>query len=247
MVDVKQHITIGMFCFYCARPESKSAILFVNSKLFEEGLLTTDGVHNLLPILLFCYKVGTVDVNLQNGVFVLAYPLVVASIEQSEVLGTNGTLEGQTTLPNVLNQRWHRSLEIDHQIGWSNKRGHGLEELHIGVVVRTDKNAHMVEVLHKDVGVLVNCAVLHNQFIGLDGPLHSLESFGKEIDLKIESPIVHVGIKILQIGVVFITRINEFAIELLHQQLRHGTFAATYISCYAYIHETRDVMSIYLK
>jgi hypothetical protein len=59
-----------------------------------------------------------------------------------------------------------------------------------------------MQVGRKDTGIFKDGAILDDGILGLGNLHHLLKPFVEEIDLEIERPTGHVGIKICQIGII---------------------------------------------
>ncbi len=66
-------------------------------------------------------------------------------------------------LLDVLDQRRHRGAQVDEQVRRAQVRGHDREQLIVVAEVALGHQAHLIEVAGKDLGILLDRAVLHDR------------------------------------------------------------------------------------
>ena len=93
-----------------------------------------------------------------------------------------------------------------------------------------------MQVRGKDARVLIDGAVLDDVDFTLRDLHHFLEALVQEVDLQVEWPARHVGIEVLQIGVVVHGLKPRAPPVMFGKQLGQGGLAAADVSCYCDMH-----------
>src|SRR5690606_39175477 len=97
----------------------------------------------------------------------------------------------------IFYQRRYGSPEVNEQVGRFDIGNDAFEDVTVIFKITGTHQAHVIEVLRKDVGILINGAILDNVcFLLLQ--LHNMaEAAVEEKNLQVKRPTFHVAIKIL--------------------------------------------------
>ena len=177
-----------------------------------------DHIYHFTEVFHIGFKINIIGIDDEQAAFFVARnPVFVAFVEMFEIIQAHVALIIAAPRLDVRHQRGNAGAEIDEQVGRLYLRGHGVEQVEIIVEIAGRHQAHVVEVGRKNVGILVDGAVLNDSAIALKDfqnlPIPAVE----EENLKIERPAVHVVVKITQVGIVVGAFVVYLPTELLAQ------------------------------
>ena len=92
-------------------------------------------------------------------------------------------------------------VEVNQKVGSFDELFHEPEELLVGVEVARRHEAHVVKVGSKNVGVLVNRAVLDDALVLAAKAVNLAEPAVQEVNLQVERPPSHVVVELVEVGV----------------------------------------------
>ena len=162
-----------------------------------------DHIHHFAEVFHIRFKINIIGIDDEQAAFFVARnPVFVAFVEMFEIIEAHVAFIISAPRLDVRHQRGNAGAEIDEQVGRLYLRRHGVEQVEIIVEIAGRHQAHVVEVGRKNVGILVDGAVLNDSAIALKDfqnlPIPAVE----EENLKIERPAVHVVVKITQVGII---------------------------------------------
>ena len=139
-------------------------------------------------------------------------------------------------MPDLCDQRRHARLEVDQYIRLRDQIGNQSEDAHIGIEIPSRHESHPMQVVGKDIGILIHRTVLHDIAGRIVQDIHRLlDATSQKIDLEIKRPAIHILIKITDIRIVTHLVIGLGPITF-GQHLRQRRLAASDISCNCDIH-----------
>lgn len=135
-------------------------------------------------------------------IFGIFNPPLVCHVQLVQVFRGNPLFELSAASADPGDKRIRRCLEIDNQIRLLKVLGHYAEQIAVILIISGGHIPHLMQVIGKDLHILVDGAILHGGEIALGHPLMGFESLGEKINLQIEAPAPHIGIEIVQIRIV---------------------------------------------
>ena len=170
--------------------------------------------------------------------------MLVLLIQQREVLLVDIHLVGSTTTLNLRHERRYARTKIDEHIGLGDKCSGEVKNLHVcSKVARRDK-PHAVQVIGKDVSILVDGAVLKNILFTRTQHVESLlNTATQKRDLQLKSPSAHILIEVSDIGIIALLVVGLRAITS-SENLGKRSLSTTYISCNCYVHSYLFIYAI---
>ena len=198
--------------------------------------LGIDHVGDLLEVLGTITKLAVVAIDDDELSLVTLDPLLVATGESLEVVEAHGLLVLTATLLNLCHQGGNGGADVDHEVGQLDERHHEVEEVAIVVEVAVAHHALSVEIGCKDTGILEDGAVLDDGVGTLGNLDHLLEALVEEVDLQVERPPLHVGIEVLQVGVVVYGFESGGPSVTVGQHFGQRGLTTANVSCYCDMH-----------
>ncbi len=152
--------------------------------------------------------------NEQLAILITANPTFIPVIEAFEVINADAALVIAPPHLDVFYQSGNACPQVDQQVGGLDGGYNGLKKGEVIFKIAALHQTHICQIRRKDVGILINGAILYHRSAALLYLLHLTIATGQKKYLQIERPPLHVHIKIGQIRVAFRILIMYFPTKM---------------------------------
>jgi hypothetical protein len=206
-------------------------ILFEQAKQFG-----VDEIGNLAEILRIIGKLQGVAIDDDESALVILDPFLVTVVQPLEIVDADALLEISASLLDVLHEGRDTALDVNHQVWKLHQTDHQIEEIGIVLEIPVAHHADIVEIWGKDARILEDGSILHDGLLRTGNLHHIVESLVQKVNLKIERPSLHILVIIGKVWIVIYRLEVCLPAISLGKHLGQGSLAASYISCYCYMH-----------
>ena len=197
-----------------------------------------DLIGYFLEILRVALEFCCVAIHNQKFARIVCNPFLVAFIQSSQVIDTDGLLEFSSSFADLRNQVGNGAADVNQQVRQSHQAHHQVEKL---AVIREIAVAHItlgMQVRGKDPGIFEDGAVLNDGPLALGYFHHIAETLVQEVNLQIEGPTVHVSIEVFQIW-IHVHGLEAWSPFIaFNQHVGQCGFAASNVSCDSDMHNS---------
>ena len=214
-----------------------STFLFFTLFRWEESEeFGIDEVGYLAEIFGILAKLQIVAIYDDEFALVVLDPLLIAIVQALEVVDADALLEVSASLLDVLHQGRNAALDVYHEVWELDQTNHEVEEVGIIGEITVAHHADVVQIRGKDTGILEDGTILHDGLVAARNLHHVMETLVQEVNLEIERPALHILIIISEIRIIIHWLEVCLPAISLGKHFGQCSLAATYISCYCYMH-----------
>mgnify|MGYP001814198884 CR=1 FL=1 len=103
----------------------------------------------------------------------------------------------------LIDQVWDGTPQIDHQVGWQHQAFHQFKKTEVILKIPIGHQAHGVQVGSKNKGILIDGSILYDILTAFPDPQDLAVPGIEKLYLQIKAPSRHLGVEIIQVGVVY--------------------------------------------
>ena len=129
-------------------------------------------------------------------------PAFVEVVEVLQVVGSDGAFVVAPAVVDAVEEGIYRGAQINNKVGRGQELNGGFVQVTIGLIIAVGHVALLVEIVGKDLGILVHTAVLNHRIGMLSQVEMSTEAVSEEEDLGMECPGRHILVKVSEIRVL---------------------------------------------
>ena len=131
----------------------------------ESEELGVDLVDDLLEVLRTVFELDAVHIKDEQVVLVVLDPVFVALVQTGDIVDSDALLILASSLLDLADEVRDRASEVDEKVRRVHKRHHEVEEVRVVLEIPCAHEAHSMKVRREDACVLVDRAVLDDDFV----------------------------------------------------------------------------------